>query len=114
MPTSSSRLAYPDCEEFLHRAVVDGVGVRLPFNTEGQARGFLVRCNTFRQICRKDNKEIYTRDNPMFGRSEFDCLMLTVVPTEDASDWFVYARVYAVNEEAIESLSEVEGAPHGS
>ncbi len=113
MPTSSSRLAYPDCEEFLNRALEDNVGVRLPFDSKGQAHGFLVRCNTYRQIVRKDNKAIFERGDPMYGRSEYDCLMLNIMPTEDESYWFVYARVYKVNEQAIESLSELENLPDG-
>lgn len=111
MPTSTSRLAYPDCEEFLNKALEDGKGVRLPFLVEGHARQFLVRCNTFRSICRSDNMRIHrdNRDHPMYGRCEYDVIALSVVPTEDRSDWFVYARIYALNEADVESLSEIEG-----
>ena len=109
MPTSSSPLAYPDCESFLSVALEDEIGARLPFLTEGHARQFMVRCNTFRSMCRGDNKKIKQRDDPMYGRSEYDPLQITVLPTEDASEWFVYARRYKINESEIESLSEIEG-----
>lgn len=111
MPTSSSRLAYPDCEEFFNKALEDGRGVRLPFQIEGHARQFLVRCNSFRQICRQDNMRIHAKDHPMYGRCEYDTVALSVVPTEDHSDWFVYARIYKLNESDVESLSEIEGQP---
>lgn len=109
MGTSSSRLSYPDCEQFFNKALEDPIGVRLYFQTEGHARQFYVRCNTFRTICRKDNTKIYERGSQDYGVSVYDPVQLTVIPTEDRSEWFVYARIYALNESAIESLSELEG-----
>lgn len=111
MGTSSSRLSYPDCEQFFNKALEDPIGVRLYFQTEGHARQFYVRCNSYRTICREDNQKIHSQDrnHPLYGRSEYDPIQLTVIPTEDRSEWFVYARIYALNESAIESLSELEG-----
>lgn len=112
MPTSTSRLSYPDCEAFFNRALEDEIGVRLYFQTQGHARQFYVRCNTFRSICRDDNRKMYDRDHPMYSRSEYDPIQLTVVPTEDQAEWFVYARRYRINEAEIESLGDIEGNTH--
>lgn len=114
MPTSKSRLSYPDCESFLNAALEDERGARLPFLTEGQATQFRVRCHYFRTIVREDNAEIYTdREHPMHGRSEYDVLALTILPTEDRTEFWVYARKMTINESEIERLSDVEGS-HGS
>lgn len=109
MPTSTSRLSYPDCEAFFNRAIEDDIGVRLYFQTHGHARQFYVRCNTFRSICREESRKVYDREHPMWGKSEYDPIQLTVIPTEDQTEWFVYARRYHLNEANIESLSEIEG-----
>lgn len=116
MPTSSSRLSYPDCEQFFDKALEDEVGARLCFQTEGHARQFLVRANTFRKICRQDNKQIHRLDpeNPMYGRCEYDPITLTIVPTEDKSEWFVYGRRNVIGDGMLESLAEVEGQANAS
>lgn len=111
MPTSSSRLSYPDCEAFFDKALDDNVGARLPFNTRGDAYQFRVRCHQFRQICREDNRRIHDRNDALYGRSVYDPITLSILPTEDNSEWFVYARRCTLNESEIESLSELEG-PH--
>lgn len=109
MPTSSSRLSYPDCEAFLNKALEDDVGARMYFLTKGTAYQFRVRCHQFRQICRNDNRQMYQRDHAMYGRSEYDPITLSILPTEDQSEWFVYARKCLIDEGAIESLAELEG-----
>lgn len=115
MGTSTSRLAYPDVEAFFNRALEDEIGARMAFQLEGHARQFLVRCNTFRAICRQDNQRIYPdRNHQLHGRSEYDPLQLSVIPAADDSDWFVYARRLVLDESAVESLSEIEGASNGS
>jgi len=110
MATSTSRLSYPDCEGFLDAALADEIGSRLPFLTEGAARQFLVRLNTFRKLCRDDNAKIHTeRDHPLHGRCDYDPLELKVLGPDPEGEWWVYARRRQLPEGAIESLSELEG-----
>jgi hypothetical protein len=109
MPTSTSRLSYPDCENFLSTALDDELGARLPFTTRGAARQFQVRLHSFRQICRMDNKKIYQeRDHPLHGRSEFDPLEITIQGPDNEGGFWIYARKRQINEGVIESLSELE------
>ena len=109
MPTSTSRLSYPDCEAFLNLAIEDEKGARIPFLTEGMANQFRVRLNYFRTLVRNDNREIHpARDDPMHGRSEYDVLQFTILP-DDEGEWWVYARQNRIDEGIVEKLSEVEG-----
>lgn len=107
MPTSTSRASYPDCEKFLTAALDDEQGARLPFLTKGMAHQFMVRLNTFRTICRKDNAKIHTDvDHPMHGRSEYDPLEIAVRGPDAEGEFWVYARKrdFAIESE-IEPLS---------
>lgn len=114
MPTSKSRLAYPDCESFLNAALEDEVGARLPFLTEGQAMQFRVRLNTYRTIVREDNADVYpSKDHPLHGRSEYDPLSFTVSGPDSAGEYWVYARRNDAREGEIERLSEIEGTANG-
>ena len=114
MTTSQSRLSYPDCEAFLQRASEDAKGMRLPFPVEGAARQFLLRLNTFRKICRKDNMKIHPDpDHPLHGRSEYDPLELKVRGPDAEGEWWVYASRYLPNEGIMESLSELEDLDDG-
>jgi hypothetical protein len=109
MPTSTSRLSYPDCESFLNIALEDEKGARLPFPREGQANQFRVRLNYFRTLVRNDNAKVHPeKDHPMHGRCEYDVLQFTVVP-DDAGEWWVYARINQINEAEVERLSDIEG-----
>lgn len=109
MPSSKSRLSYPDCEFFFNKVLEDDVGVRTYFPIKGQAMKFRERCHQYRTICRDDNRKMYTPDHPLYGRCEYDPITLSIIPTEDASEWFVYGRKCVISETAIESLSELEG-----
>lgn len=117
MPTSQSRASYPDCEEFLNRALEDAVGARMPFppgrpplKPAGPARQFFTRLHTFRTICRADNAVIHTdRDHPLHGRSEYDPLQITIQGPDAAGEYWIYARRYDANvASVIESLSQLE------
>lgn len=114
MPTSTSRLSYPDCENFLNVALEDEVGARLPFLLKGAAYQFQVRLNTFRAICRKDNAKVYSdREHPFHGRCEYDPVGIYVQGPDANGEWWVVARKRKVNEAEIELLSEVEGVANG-
>lgn len=111
MPTSTSRLSYPDCESFFNACLEDEKGARLPFLTLGQANQFRVRLNYFRTIVRADNAKIHEDpEHPMHGRSEYDPITVTVRGPDAADEYWVYGilnRSLAAG--AIEKLSEVEG-----
>lgn len=109
MPSSSSRLSYPDCEIFFNRALEDEVGIRTYFPVKAQAFKFRERCHNFRSILREDNRRMYAVDHPLYGRCEYDPITLTIKATEDESEWFVYGRRCVLNEGTIENLSELEG-----
>lgn len=107
MASSKSRLAYPDCQQFLDAALEDEKGVRLPFQTYGQAMQFRVRLNTYRQIIRDDNAIVYPDPaHHLHGRSEFDELQFTIMEDSEGEYW-VYAKKQHLDIAEIEKLSEI-------
>jgi hypothetical protein len=115
MPTSTSRLSYPDCEHFLQTALEDSIGARLPFPTRSKAHQYQVRLHYYRTLCRQDNRKIHIdREHPLHGRSEFDPLKISIEGPDASGEWWVFARKYRIDEAEIELLSEVEGVAHGS
>jgi hypothetical protein len=111
MPTSESRLSYPDAEKFLQAALDDATGARKPFTTRGAANHFRVRVNMYRKIMRMDNAKIYPdAEHPMHGRCEYDAISIAVRGPDESGEWWVYAERYDVGDEAIEPLSEISNA----
>lgn len=106
MPTSTSRLSFQDCFDYLDRALADDKGIRIGFNRYGDAMQFRLRCNKARAVDRQENAETYESTHPLFGRSEYDCLLLRVV--EEDGQAFVYFQRKDALGLRVESLSEVE------
>jgi hypothetical protein len=85
MPTSLSRLSYSDCFDFFTEALADPKGICVSFAYDGDAYQLRTRLHTARVIDRKENAEIYPPNHPLFGRSEYDSLMVRLVKEEDGS-----------------------------
>lgn len=91
MALSNSILAYTDCKEFLERALDAERGVRIPFRLEREAEHWRMRCNQFRSLDRKANKQIHELGTPMHGQSEYDTITMTIKFSPDGYHW-VYAQ----------------------
>jgi len=69
-------MGYPDIRAVLDKALASEKGVLLRFPDEKAAQTFRGRVHTLRYLDRKENKKIYAPDDPMFGRSAYDPLMV--------------------------------------
>lgn len=76
MTVSRSILSYPDCREAFERASKSAKGIRLSFQTKGEARRFAQRCHIFRVLDRKDSEKLYMPDHSMHGHSPYDPLIV--------------------------------------
>lgn len=109
MTMPRSRMAYPDVEEIFDIAMADPVGARVWFESRGQANNFITRAHTFRDIDRYDNARIFEKGEPLYGKSTYDILVLTVTAgaMDDPNVW-VYVRKRSANGLRVERLSEVD------
>ncbi len=115
MSTSTSRLSYGDCFDLLDRACADAKGMRVKFSTFAAAQAFRMRMYGARQIDREDNKQVYSKDHPMHGRSPYDVLRMTVQRASyerdtngyvDDSSWLYFERTDTGDQFEAESLSK--------
>ena len=109
MALSNSTLAYQDCKEFLERAIDAARGARMLFKTEADAEYWRMRCNQFRKLDRVDNMQVHEIGSKMYGKSEYDSLVMTVKWSPD-SLWWVYAEKRVLNPERVEDIPEDETA----
>lgn len=97
--------AYADCIDLYERAKADEVGIRVFIGPEKSARRLQFRLQRARVLMRDEMKRAYVRDDPSWGKSEFDDLVTTVRKDEDG-EWWVYIQRYGQEIGDIESLSE--------
>ncbi len=113
MSLPTSRLSYDDCIKLMDRAIADDVGARTLRDDWGAAGFFRLRCHKARSIVREDNREMHKNDpgHPLYGRSNYDKLRFTLEaahPSDGEGKWWVYAKKIDIDDEDIESLSEIE------
>lgn len=107
MPISSSRGSYLDCYEIFDRAMDTKSGVKVPCKDHDAAMFLRMRLHQARAINRKDNKQVYDPDHPMFNASPYD--IFTVQLANEDGKFFVLLKRAAVPEGII-SLDDEEPA----
>ena len=98
MPISKSPLAYEDVTEAMNRALESERGIRIKFNVKGHAINFVQRANYRRKLARRESAEMYAKDHPMHGKTEFDRLALVLQGTD------VLMRPRSIDDYVIEDL----------
>lgn len=84
MTVSMSPLAHADVRAVMDRALSNGRGVKIACVDIGEANSLRQRIYTMRKIDREANTKTYPEDDPRFGRSPYDALV--VYPALDADD----------------------------
>ncbi len=82
MGVAKSVYSYPDCREFLNRAIDAKKGYGVVFQEEGKATQFRLRCYTARRRELERNVKIYPPGDMMHDRTAWDGLvfLIKVVP----------------------------------
>lgn len=89
MTTSLSRASYEDCFLLLDRALESAHGIRQSCASSGAANHLRVRLNTARILSRQEATEIHRPDDPAFGISPYDTLVIRR-PIHADGRWWVY------------------------
>lgn len=76
MPPSSSTLAHADIQAVMDRALSNGRGCRIGCANIGEAYGLRQRFYTLRKQDREANKKIFEPEDPRWGRSVYDSLII--------------------------------------
>ena len=94
MAQSKSAFGFPDCREFLDRAVESEKGWRVRFDSEGKAKAFRLRCYTARFRELKRNQKIYSENEPAYFETAWHRLTFSIRKIDEgdhAGDWAVEA-----------------------
>jgi hypothetical protein len=78
MSTSNSKFAYEDCFDLLDEALESNTGVRIRLEDDDVTEQWRVRLHRARQISRSESKERYQPDDPNYGKSVYDKLVVSV------------------------------------
>lgn len=85
MAFSNSVFSYEDIRQLFDKALASERGLRIKLNKTGAAHNLRQRMSYYRQLDRRENKKIYQPDNPLWGRSQYDVLILKITEA-DAAD----------------------------
>src|SRR4051812_46568412 len=110
MALSESMAAYEDCYEYFERArnAIKGIRVEItegdsPAEREKRAGLMRMRMNQARVLQRRESMRLYKREDPRYGKSEYDKYRVTC--REDTEgNWWIYIEVWNMAVGAIESL----------
>lgn len=89
MPLSTSKAAYEDCFGLFNRALTSTVGIRAKCADRGEAFQLRMRLHYARGLHRDETRQVYEPDDPLYGISPFDNLIVRE-PQEINGEWWVY------------------------
>lgn len=99
--------AYNDCFEVFEKALASGL--RCEFASHPEAAMFMMRLHQARSLQRDEHKRIYERNDPRWGASEYDKLIVRSPREDGAGHWWVYLELAGSNILSFEPLGD-----HGS
>jgi len=89
MPAAKSDYAFPDCREFMNKAIASEKGWRVRFEKHGPAVNFRMRCYTARRRELTFNKKFYGEEDLARDRTVWDGLVFLI--KEAGAEWEVIA-----------------------
>ena len=98
--------AYEDCFILYDKALADPLGARALFDTKSKARVFIMRMHQARQLERDESKKQYPKEDPRWGKSEYDSLRVTLREGDPSDGWWVYVDRHSAEILAMETLSQ--------
>lgn len=98
--------AYTDCLDYFDKAIADPKGIRIQFADYSEAKYFSLRMSNARVLVRDEAKRLYQRDEPLWGRSEYDGLQVKSPAQDTDGHWWVYIIPHNSRVLTVESLSD--------
>lgn len=111
MAISNSRFSYGDCYDLMDKALADPKGIRIKFNSWGDALHFRLRLHTARRIDRKDNLDVFPAEHAMHGKSPYDPLIMRLKRTADGEVTWLRLEKVDAREFEVESLTDGDTEP---
>lgn len=108
MSLSNQFGAYDGEIDLFEKALDDPKGLRINYGAnKSRAEHARMRLHHARGLHREQNKRVYEKDDPRWGKSEFDKLICRLREDGDG-EWWVYIERYGLDVIAVEPLSEIE------
>jgi hypothetical protein len=107
MPNPTSLRAYDDCLEAMNAALEDARGIRFPVEDLDMAHVIQARMHKARSLVRDRNVKIQRPEDPDYGQTDYDGLMVRI--RRDGDQIYVYVEQRPAL--SIESLSDLEDEP---
>ena len=108
MTIPQNRMSYQDIYEKFDLALEDPKGIRIPFDTYGEAQHYQMRMHSARSVDRRENAKMHDEGHQLHGQSVYDVLQVRIRKGEDGTH-FVYVEPKDKYVGEVEHLSEVEG-----
>lgn len=105
MTLPTSLRAYPDCEALWDAALADPSGARGCSGSYESAINMRSRMHYYRNLLRKQNRDLFPEGHPQHGTSVYDHLFVQIFPDEDGQYW-LYVQPRDGKLLAIEGLSD--------
>lgn len=103
MALSESIAAYEDCYDTYERAMKAPKGIRVLFDNKKAASYFRIRMNQARVLQRRESMRMYPREDPRYGKSEYDKFRIKLVEAaEGTGEWWVYVDPFGQKEEIMD------------
>jgi hypothetical protein len=97
--------AYHDCIDIFDAAVANTKGRRVAFATREKANIFQLRMCNARRLHREESTRLYERDDPQWGRSPYDRLVVRKPVEDEAGEWWVYIEPHGSDILAVEDVA---------
>lgn len=94
--------AYDDCFEVYEKALASGV--RVAFKTYGEAKIYVMRMHQARALLADESRRMYPKEDPRWGKTDFDRLMVRHPVEDTEGSWWVYIERHGANILAVEVL----------
>jgi hypothetical protein len=104
MSYNRSPLAFDDVREAFERALGAPKGIRVVCKDRGAAFVLRSRFNYFRTLDREENRKTYQPDDPMYGKSVYDRLILRIPPKGDKDEHVLLIEPRSVEAFDIEDI----------
>lgn len=87
MPLPTSLLAFEPEMQAFSRADSAEKGIRVEFPEERKARSFIARLHQARVLDRRENLKAYKEGDPMYGKSAFDGIRVSLREDTEGNHW---------------------------
>lgn len=96
--------AYEDCYEYFDQAQASANGIRILLDKETKAKHLQFRLQQARSLERDDNKRLYDRTDPRWGKSIHDKFRVAVREAAEKDGWWVYIEPWSTDAVTVEEL----------